>query len=212
MTVDRGRLRGRHHGPRDAQRAAALRGRGRIDPAARHRDHRPGRDHRRRHVAPALRAPDGAALRGRRARRLPHARHHEAQPAGRGADRALRAGTGRRPLAASSSRNRPTIGVRWTAYQRSRLDARDGARWTPPTAPVTFKVSRLEGRVVTVTPEFEEVRRIARDRGLPVREVLEQARVEGRRLLDHPLTPSPARHTVGGAFPASDPSTQEVAR
>jgi hypothetical protein len=49
--------------------------------------------------------------------------------------------------------------------------------------PVIFKVSRLEGRVVTVTPEFEEVRRIARDKGLPVREVLEQARVEGRRLL-----------------------------
>jgi len=28
-----------------------------------------------------------------------------------------------------------------------------------------------------------EVRRIARDRGLPVREVLDQARAEGRRLL-----------------------------
>jgi len=49
--------------------------------------------------------------------------------------------------------------------------------------PVDFKVSRLEGRVVTVTPEFEEVRRIARDRGVAVREVLEQARIEGRRLL-----------------------------
>jgi uncharacterized protein (DUF111 family) len=37
--------------------------------------------------------------------------------------------------------------------------------------------------VVTVTPEFEEVRRIARDRGVAVREVLEQARIEGRRLV-----------------------------
>jgi uncharacterized protein (DUF111 family) len=52
--------------------------------------------------------------------------------------------------------------------------------------PVTFKVSRLEGRVVTVTPEFEEVRRIAGAKGLPVREVLEQARTEGRRLLGSP--------------------------
>ena len=51
---------------------------------------------------------------------------------------------------------------------------------------MTFKVSRLEGRVVTVTPEFEEVRRLARDRGLPVREVLVQARAEGRRLLSTP--------------------------
>jgi uncharacterized protein (DUF111 family) len=78
-----------------------------------------------------------------------------------------------------------TIGVRWTAYQRSRL-AREMVPLPTAYGPVTFKVSRLEGRVVTVTPEFEEVRRIARDRGLPVREVLEQARVEGRRLLATP--------------------------
>jgi uncharacterized protein (TIGR00299 family) protein len=78
-----------------------------------------------------------------------------------------------------------TIGVRWTAYQRSRLE-REMVRLDTAYGPVTFKVSRLEGRVVTVTPEFEEVRRIARDKGLPVREVLEQARVEGRRLLSTP--------------------------
>jgi uncharacterized protein (DUF111 family) len=41
----------------------------------------------------------------------------------------------------------------------------------------------LDGRVVTVTPEFEEVRRLAREKGLPVREVLDSARAEGRRLL-----------------------------
>jgi len=75
-----------------------------------------------------------------------------------------------------------TIGVRWTAYQRARLD-REMVRLDTAYGPVTFKVSRLEGRVVTVTPEFEEVRRIARDKGLAVREVLEQARGEGRRLI-----------------------------
>jgi uncharacterized protein (DUF111 family) len=75
-----------------------------------------------------------------------------------------------------------TIGVRWTAYQRARLD-REMVRLDTMYGPVAFKVSRLEGRVVTVTPEFEEVRRIARDRGVAVREVLEQARIEGRRLV-----------------------------
>jgi pyridinium-3,5-bisthiocarboxylic acid mononucleotide nickel chelatase len=75
-----------------------------------------------------------------------------------------------------------TIGVRWTVYQRERLD-REIVRLTTAYGPIAFKVSRLEGRVITVTPEFEEVRRLARDKGLPVREVLEQARVEGRRLL-----------------------------
>jgi uncharacterized protein (DUF111 family) len=48
---------------------------------------------------------------------------------------------------------------------------------------VPFKVSRLGGRVVTATPEFDEIRRIAKEKGLPAREVLDQARADGRRLL-----------------------------
>ena len=76
----------------------------------------------------------------------------------------------------------PTIGVRWTAYQRERLD-REMVTLSTTYGAIPFKVSRLDGRVVTVTPEFDEVRRIARAKGLPVREVLDQARAEGRRLL-----------------------------
>ena len=75
-----------------------------------------------------------------------------------------------------------TIGVRWTPWQRQRLP-REMVRLETSYGAVAFKVSRLGDRVVTVTPEFDEVRRIARDRGLPVREVLDQARAEGRRLL-----------------------------
>jgi len=75
-----------------------------------------------------------------------------------------------------------TIGVRWTAYQRTRLE-REMVTLQTSYGPVPFKVSRRERRVVTVTPEFEEVRRLAREKGLPVREVLDQARAEGRRLL-----------------------------
>ena len=76
----------------------------------------------------------------------------------------------------------PTIGVRWSERRRSRL-AREVV--TLPTAygVIPFKVSRLAGRVVTVTPEFAEVLRIAREKALPVREVLDQARADGRRLL-----------------------------
>jgi uncharacterized protein (TIGR00299 family) protein len=76
----------------------------------------------------------------------------------------------------------PTIGVRWTAYQRERLD-RETVTLASAYGPMSFKVSRLAGRVVTVTPEFAEVRRIAKEKGLPAREVLDQARADGRRLL-----------------------------
>jgi hypothetical protein len=75
-----------------------------------------------------------------------------------------------------------TIGVRWTVYQRERLP-REMVTLVTSLGPVAFKVSRLGGRVVTVTPEFDDVRRIARDKGLAVRDALDQARAEARRLM-----------------------------
>jgi uncharacterized protein (DUF111 family) len=79
----------------------------------------------------------------------------------------------------------PTLGVRWSEVRRTRL-AREIV--TLPTAygALPFKVSRLDGRVITVTPEFAEVARIAREKSLPVREVLDQARADGRRTLQSP--------------------------
>jgi uncharacterized protein (DUF111 family) len=76
-----------------------------------------------------------------------------------------------------------TIGVRWTDYQRTRLE-RELVALQTAYGPLQFKISRLAGKIVTVTPEFSEVTRIAREKGLPVREVLEQARSDARRLLD----------------------------
>jgi uncharacterized protein (TIGR00299 family) protein len=74
-----------------------------------------------------------------------------------------------------------TIGVRWSEVARARLERE---MVTIPTAygPLPFKVSRLGGRVVTVTPEFAEVVRVAREKSLAVREVLDQARADARRL------------------------------
>ena len=80
-------------------------------------------------------------------------------------------------------RETPTIGVRWSQVRRRRLP-REMVRLATAFGPVTFKVSSLEGRVVTVTPEFEEVRRIADREGRPVREVLEAVRQEGLRALE----------------------------
>jgi uncharacterized protein (TIGR00299 family) protein len=66
-----------------------------------------------------------------------------------------------------------TIGVRWTSYQRHRLP-REMMPVETSLGSVTFKVSRLDGQIVTVTPEFDEVRAIAREKGLPVREALDR--------------------------------------
>jgi uncharacterized protein (DUF111 family) len=76
-----------------------------------------------------------------------------------------------------------TIGVRWTAMSRARLE-REMVTITTAYGAVRAKVSRLGGRIVTVTPEFAEVARIAREKSLPVREVLDQARADARRVRD----------------------------
>ncbi len=75
-----------------------------------------------------------------------------------------------------------TIGVRWSECRRARLQ-REMIEVTTAYGAIPFKVSRLGGRIVTVTPEFADVARIAREKSLPVREVLDQARADGRRLL-----------------------------
>ena len=75
-----------------------------------------------------------------------------------------------------------TIGVRWSEMSRARLD-REMVTITTAYGTLPAKVSRLGGRIVTVTPEFADVARIAREKGLPVREVLDQARADARALL-----------------------------
>ncbi|HEU5319259.1 MAG TPA: nickel insertion protein, partial [Methylomirabilota bacterium] len=75
-----------------------------------------------------------------------------------------------------------TIGVRWSERRREVLP-REVVTLATADGAIAFKVSRLDGRVVTVTPEFADVARIAREKSLPVREVLDRARAEGRRLL-----------------------------
>ena len=75
-----------------------------------------------------------------------------------------------------------TIGVRWSTRERHILP-REIVTLTTSYGLLPFKVSRMAGRVVTVTPEFTDVARIAREKSVPVREVLEQVRAEARRLL-----------------------------
>jgi uncharacterized protein (TIGR00299 family) protein len=84
-------------------------------------------------------------------------------------------------LAAALFQETSTIGVRWSTRQRRRL-AREIVTLATTYGPILFKVSRLDGRVVTVTPEFADVVRVAREKGLPVKDVLERVRADGLSL------------------------------
>jgi uncharacterized protein (DUF111 family) len=84
-------------------------------------------------------------------------------------------------LAAALFQETSSIGVRWSSRQRRRL-AREMVTVTTAFGPIPFKVSRLDGRVVTVTPEFADVVRVAREKGLAVRDVLDRVRADGLSL------------------------------
>jgi uncharacterized protein (TIGR00299 family) protein len=84
-------------------------------------------------------------------------------------------------LAAALFQETSTIGIRWSTRQRRRL-AREMVTLATTFGPIPFKVSRLDGRVVTVTPEFADVVRVAREKGLAVRDVLERVRADGLSL------------------------------
>jgi len=88
-------------------------------------------------------------------------------------------------LATLLFRETTSIGVRWGELRRACLP-RELVRLPTAFGPVTVKLSRLGGRVVTVTPEFEECRRIARERSLAVRDVVEQVRAEAWRAFGLP--------------------------
>jgi uncharacterized protein (TIGR00299 family) protein len=71
-------------------------------------------------------------------------------------------------------RETTTIGVRtWEA--RRRVLAREMVRVETPYGPVQVKVSRLNERVLNAAPEFEDCRRIALERGAPLKQVLAAA-------------------------------------
>ncbi|MGB2796597.1 MAG: nickel pincer cofactor biosynthesis protein LarC [Phycisphaerae bacterium] len=67
-------------------------------------------------------------------------------------------------------RETPTFGVRRSAVERTKL-AREHATVETAFGRVRVKVGRRGGRVVTASPEYEDCRRLAAERGVALREV-----------------------------------------
>jgi len=67
-------------------------------------------------------------------------------------------------------RETPTFGVRRSAVERTKL-AREHATVETAFGPVRVKVGRRGGKVMTASPEYEDCRRLAAERGVALREV-----------------------------------------
>jgi uncharacterized protein (TIGR00299 family) protein len=66
-------------------------------------------------------------------------------------------------------RESTTIGVRYSEVERACLD-REIVQVPTPIGTVRFKVARHEGRVMNAQPEFDDVARLAGEKGIPVKE------------------------------------------
>ena len=75
-----------------------------------------------------------------------------------------------------------TLGVRSATVDKQALD-REWLSVTTQHGGVRVKIGQLEGRTVTVAPEFEDCVRVAREAGVPAREIYEEATRLARDLL-----------------------------
>jgi uncharacterized protein (TIGR00299 family) protein len=76
-----------------------------------------------------------------------------------------------------------TLGVRSALVSKTTLD-RDTLKVETAHGAVAVKIGMLDGRVVTVAPEYEDCARIAREAGVPAKDVYEEAVRLARRELD----------------------------
>jgi uncharacterized protein (TIGR00299 family) protein len=77
-------------------------------------------------------------------------------------------------------RETTTIGVRTHEVQRRTLD-RELVQVTTPFGDVRMKISRMNGSVLNAAPEFDDCRRIAAEKGIPLKEVIAAAAFEFQR-------------------------------
>jgi hypothetical protein len=78
-------------------------------------------------------------------------------------------------------RETTTFGIRSYEADRRKLE-RESARVQTEFGAVGVKIGRLGGRVVTVSPEYEDCRRIASERGVALKDVCDRARLAARNL------------------------------
>ncbi|HEX4642199.1 MAG TPA: nickel pincer cofactor biosynthesis protein LarC [Candidatus Acidoferrales bacterium] len=87
----------------------------------------------------------------------------------------------REKLAGLFFRETTTLGVRQSSVRRRTLQ-RESVTVETSLGPVRMKVARLNGHVLNVAPEYEDCRKIAADRAVPLKQVLAEAAFQFHKL------------------------------
>jgi uncharacterized protein (TIGR00299 family) protein len=86
-------------------------------------------------------------------------------------------------------RETTTIGLRWHEEERAKTDREIIPRQTKY-GKIHFKLARWEGKVVNLSPEYEDCKRLALEKGVPLKEIFEEARKEAISFQKGELKPS----------------------
>jgi uncharacterized protein (TIGR00299 family) protein len=89
-------------------------------------------------------------------------------------------------------RETTTIGLRWHEEERAKTDREVMPRQTKY-GKIRFKLARWEGKVVNFSPEYEDCKRLALEKGVPLKEVFEEARKEAVAFQKGKSTSSPVK-------------------
>ena len=82
-------------------------------------------------------------------------------------------------------RETTTIGVRTQEVRRKTLD-REFVSVATPFGEVRMKISRMNGSILNAAPEYDDCRRIAAERGIPLKQVLAAASFEFQKRREQP--------------------------
>jgi pyridinium-3,5-bisthiocarboxylic acid mononucleotide nickel chelatase len=72
-------------------------------------------------------------------------------------------------------RETTTLGLRWHEEERARAD-REILTLQTKYGEIHFKLARWEGRVVNVSPEYEDCKRLALKKGIPLKDIFEESK------------------------------------
>ncbi|MGZ3494526.1 MAG: nickel pincer cofactor biosynthesis protein LarC2, partial [Thermodesulfobacteriota bacterium] len=70
-----------------------------------------------------------------------------------------------------------TLGLRWHEEERAKAE-REIVPLQTKYGRIRFKLARWEGKVVNLSPEYEDCKRLAKEKGIPLKEIFEEARKE----------------------------------
>ena len=78
-------------------------------------------------------------------------------------------------------RETTTLGIRQSTVQRRTLQ-RESITVETSVGPIRMKIARLNGHILNVAPEYEDCRKAAADRGVPLKQVLAEATFQFQKL------------------------------